>query len=477
MRQLKSDSRPKVSGLKYYSILLIFVVTVAAILYWSNFYSNNSFLTNYSSQLICNLNEKSAYNMSVSSELNIIFPTEKKNDANEVQKQILSHLRFLITSVEKHSPQAILEMDLSKIDVTYVFENETKNSYQFTYERNQDNNLFRAPLPSLKKSVKSIAKRVKYNAKLSSIVCGSIDKNISFNLPKKPYLVHGTLNNIPKSCLRPEYSSLYDHNLVWFFWNGNRNKCPASDLTALAEVSFVKNNESTQLLHKTVNFENTDKVVTLISPDISLKFDNLLVELKNNKAIEIFMNSENTDKAKLFLEGQSYDPSFKTFLIMLWSIKEMTDLKKFTLNFSSHHIRAHLYGKGKKQIEVYFLNPFLNEPIENSSIMKSAFESGLLIYTGHALLGQSYLDKVLTTLSSNKSYQNKMVAVISCHSYMYYGYHGNHSVLRMLMNTGEIFDYEGKYALSLLADYWNLDKNAFMNILMQQKNPTLFYLK
>ncbi len=153
-------------------------------------------------------------------------------------------------------------------------------------------------------------------------------------------------------------------------------------------------------------------------------------------------------------------PSIKTLFVLFWQTARLYKTKSFTMNVSADHITIILPTDSSEIVRIVFTDSTKIDDTRINTTFRGFIEnSSLVIYTGHSLVGQSYVDRLIHLAESSSAGPN-VFGVFSCHSYAYYK-QNKASKVSYYYSAGEIVDYEGDLPFGLLVDYKISHANVF----------------
>lgn len=387
--------------------------------------------------------------------------------------QVIDHLKYIVSPLELRDKHWKVELDFNQVEATYHLDG---NQGEFKADRRSGFRPFALRARNIDQSSEA-PKVIQYTAKLNAFACGPVPKELLFSLPKEIPIEGHRQTSLPSGCLRPEYSDQFPKSSVWYFWHGEAESCRVNNKLSktIVKIQNLPGNLRPRETSSPMAAERNRSVTLAISADLAANFQEHLNYLRTTGLAQKLFSSKNLEQSlRIVNEAQSLDATTKTFLIVTWSLMVAGKWQPPEVSFGDHYARAVFQVDHERSVSIYFFDSASENDL--MALKADIEKSGLVVFGGHSLLGLSNVDSILESLNREEASKSKLVALMTCHAYMYYGNHTLNSSHDFIFNGGELFDYEGKYIISLATDFLGITQSALKKIHRSQSAevPLLF---
>jgi hypothetical protein len=365
------------------------------------------------------------YKVSINSKVQML------NQLVQSEEDIKRTIQHQINYLNPHFVNKSKSVTLSKVESIKLLD---KKTFKAPLNFEIDNNNFESPEDAYFSQVLSLAPKknqilefleVDYVAELKMVKCESLDLDLSYYLPLMPQLAYWFIEksqrleyeyvtgakNIVNPCATNELADFNKPYYFWYFWNPERSTrgtlCKdvyhSDKLNHVAQLTIEKKQTSIKTTQKATHEIHN---VSIIYGNLSQKFNQDDLDqinrnyLKKNKYFEMLdLNAQN-----LFKLLQNLDEYFQ-FKIVDW--KKQENAIYITLKNNKTQIQFFIGSTDIHSVWGARHFDFFTQALK---------ESDLVIYSGHAGLGENFRIPASLELAKIKA---KELAFVSCYSYRY----------------------------------------------------------
>jgi hypothetical protein len=369
-------------------------------------------------------NQLKEYQVEIHSKVQLLSRYVKNDD--DITKTIQHQVNYLNPYFVNHK----LPVVLSKIDKIEI---KNKKNYKHRFSMLIDNKNFESPEdpyytailaqpPKVNEEIDML--EVEYQAALKLVKCQDTNIEVAYHLPILPELAYWVVEpskrleytyingskDIVNPCATNELADFNKPYYFWYFWNPDRNAhgdlCAKSYKTnehnVLAQVKLEET--PAKVVRKTAS--NSINKISIIYGNLNQKFNQHDLDqihrnyLKKNQYFDMLdLNAQNLFT---FLD---YLKRYFSFEIKGWTHTE-------------NSIIATLENQ-QNQIELFIGSTDIHSVLgaqHQAFFANALMQSDLVIYSGHAGLGENFKIPATVDLSQTKA---KELAFVSCYSYRY----------------------------------------------------------